>query len=163
MERSSVGSGQGTSRKSAEIPRERKKRKKRKQKQKRRKKYDSEDDYDFESEPEDDILWGDTDDEEDGGMKNVFVLTGSTGSGKTAMVHAAARSSQCDLIEINTTMERGGKSIKKIMEESTQSLSDFSKMRMKRGRSTNGLGYAMLDESGGNGNGRGNILHCLSF
>ncbi len=81
----------------------------------------------------DDDLWIDDFDDEDGGICNIYLLTGTTGSGKTSLVHAAARTSQCTIIEINTAMERGGKALKKALEESTQSLSDLASL--KRGNS----------------------------
>ena len=65
-------------------------------------------------------------DDEEEGLKNVYLLTGVTGSGKTSLVRAAAKHCNCILIEINTTMERGGRALKKEIEECTQSLSNLA-------------------------------------
>ena len=75
-------------------------------------------------------------DEDDGGLRSVYLLTGETGSGKTSMVHAAAKHCHCSLIEINTTAERGGKALKKEIEECTQSLSNVA--LLKRDKSSVG-------------------------
>ncbi len=86
----------------------------------------------------DDDLWMDDFDDEEGGICNIYLLTGPTGSGKTSLVHAAALTSQCTMIEINTATERGGKALKKALEESTQSLSDLASL--KRGNSLDSAG-----------------------
>jgi hypothetical protein len=92
----------------------------------------------FEYFSEDDI-WSD---QEDGGLCNLFVLTGEVGSGKTSLVHAAAKNCQCPLIEINSTLERGGKALKRAIEESTQSESSLA--LLKHSNSLDGFG--ILDE-----------------
>ena len=76
-------------------------------------------------------------DDEDSGLRSVYLLTGETGSGKTSMVHAAAHHCHCALIEINTTAERGGKALKKEIEECTQSLSNVA--LLKRDTSSGGI------------------------
>jgi len=68
-------------------------------------------------------------DEDDDGLRSVYLLTGETGSGKTSMVHAAAKHCHCALIEINTAAERGGKALKKEIEECTQSLSNVALLK----------------------------------
>ena len=88
-------------------------RKKKRVKKKKAKRYESDDD-DFLS------------DDEDGDLRNVYLLTGVTGSGKTSLVRATAKHCNCILIEINTTMERGGRALKKEIEECTQSLSNLA-------------------------------------
>lgn len=81
-------------------------------------------------------------DEEEGGLCNLFLLTGDTGSGKTCLVHAAAKSSQCPVIEINSSTERGSKALKLAIEESTQSESSLA--LLKHGNMLDSCG--MLDE-----------------
>jgi len=85
---------------------------------KRLKKYDHDDD-------DDDFL----SDDDSGGLRSVYLLTGESGSGKTSIAHAAARHCQCKLIEINTSMERSGKALKKEIEECSQSLSNLSLLK----------------------------------
>lgn len=92
----------------------------------------------FEYFSEDDI-WSD---QEDGGLCNLFLLTGEVGSGKTSLVHAAAKNCQCPLIEINSTLERGGKALKRAIEESTQSESSLA--LLKHSNSLDAFG--ILDE-----------------
>lgn len=75
---------------------------------------------------DDDDLWSD---DEDSGLKSVYVISGETGTGKTSMAYAAAKHCQCTLIEINTSADRGGKALKKEIEECTQSLSNLSGLK----------------------------------
>lgn len=84
-----------------------------------------------------DDLWGDTDDE-DLGLCNIFLLNGPHGTGKSALVHAAARQAGCVLLEINTTEKRGGSALKRAIEECTQSHSSLA--LLKRGGSATALG-----------------------
>ena len=49
------------------------------------------------------------------------MLTGPCGSGKTDLVHAVARQSECTVLEINTTDRRGGAALKNVIAEATQS------------------------------------------
>jgi hypothetical protein len=88
----------------------------------------------------DDDFW--SDDEDDGGLCNLFLLTGEAGSGKTSLVHAAAKNCQCPLIEINTTLERGGKALKRAIEESTQSESSLALLKHSNSLDT----FGILDE-----------------
>jgi len=83
-------------------------------------------------------------DEEDDGLRNVYLLTGVTGTGKTNLVQAAAKHCHCSLIEINTTMERGGKALKAAIEESTQSHSNFA--LLKRGNDPDAAGVLKEDD-----------------
>ena len=84
-----------------------------------------------------DDLWCDTDDE-DLGLCNIFLLNGPHGTGKSALVHAAARQTGCVLLEINTTEKRGGSALKRAIEECTQSHSSLA--LLKRGGSALALG-----------------------
>ena len=84
-----------------------------------------------------DDLWCDTD-EEDLGLCNIFLLNGPHGTGKSALVHAAARQSGCVLLEINTTEKRGGSALKRAIEECTQSHSSLA--LLKRSGSATALG-----------------------
>lgn len=84
-----------------------------------------------------DDLWCDTDDE-DLGLCNIFLLNGPHGTGKSALVHAAARQTGCVLLEINTTEKRGGPALKRAIEECTQSHSSLA--LLKRGGSATALG-----------------------
>ena len=74
-----------------------------------------------------DFMDSDLDDED--GLSNVFLLTGCPGSGKTSLVHACAKNCQCIVIEINTSIERGGQALKRAIEESTQSHSSFALLK----------------------------------
>ena len=78
----------------------------------------------------DDDIWCDTDDE-DLGLCNIFLLNGPHGTGKSTLVHAAARQTGCALLEINTTEKRGGSALKRAIEECTQSHSSLA--LLKRG------------------------------
>ena len=60
------------------------------------------------------------------------------GTGKSALVHAAARQTGCVLLEINTTEKRGGSALKRAIEECTQSHSSLA--LLKRGGSATALG-----------------------
>ena len=99
--------------------------KKRKKKSKR-----YEDDYD-----DDDFF----SDDEDGGLRNVYLLTGETGSGKTSLVKAAAKHCHCVLIEINTAAERGGKALKQAIEECTQSHSNLALLKRDKNAGVGGV------------------------
>ena len=88
----------------------------------------------------DDDIWCDTDDE-DLGLCNIFLLNGPHGTGKSTLVHAAARQTGCALLEINTTEKRGGSALKRAIEECTQSHSSLA--LLKRGPVT------ALDDPGG--------------
>ena len=87
----------------------------------------------------DDDIWCDTDDE-DLGLCNIFLLNGPHGTGKSTLVHAAARQTGCALLEINTTEKRGGSALKRAIEECTQSHSSLA--LLKRGP------VAALDDPG---------------
>lgn len=79
-----------------------------------------------------DDLWEDSDEED--GLRSVCLLTGPTGSGKTSLVHAVARQSECVVLEINTTERRGGAALKNAIEEATQS--DSSLDMLKKNQTT---------------------------
>uniref|UniRef100_A0A7S1ZDJ0 AAA+ ATPase domain-containing protein n=1 Tax=Ditylum brightwellii TaxID=49249 RepID=A0A7S1ZDJ0_9STRA len=81
--------------------------------------------------PDDDFF---TDTDEEDGLCSVFVVTGPTGSGKTSLVHAAAKQCECIALEINTTEKRGGQALKRAIQESTQSHSSVA--LLKRENST---------------------------
>lgn len=84
----------------------------------KKKKKKSRDDYDS------DDLWDD-DDFDGGELRNLVLLTGDSGSGKTAMVHQVAAQAKCPLLEINTTQARGGAALKHAIQEATQSCSSL--------------------------------------
>jgi DNA polymerase III delta prime subunit len=104
---------------------------------------------------DDDSDFMDSEDEEEG-LCNVFLLTGSTGCGKTNLVHAAAMSCNCSVLEINTSKERGGQALKRAIEESTQSLSflgrnnvgesDSSSKKKKDKMSNASITIVLIDE-----------------
>ena len=69
-------------------------------------------------------LWYDEDydsDEDDDGTPLTFVLCGPPGTGKTCMVHAAVKELGGHVLEVNTMENRGNTSLKKKIEEATQS------------------------------------------
>ena len=78
----------------------------------------------------DEDLWYDSN-EDDYGLCKVFLLSGRHGTGKSALVHAAANQAGCVLVEINTTEKRGGSALKRAIEECTQSHSSLA--LLKRG------------------------------
>ncbi len=86
----------------------------------RKKRYEYDDDFLSDSDAEDSLC-------------KIYVLAGPIGCGKSSLVYAAANKSQCKVLEINTTNERGGTSLKKAIEECTQS---HSSLAMLKGKST---------------------------
>ena len=80
---------------------------------------------------DDDELWEDSDNEESG-LCSVCLLTGPTGSGKTSLVHAVARQSECVVLEINTSERRGGQALKNAIEEATQSDSSLDMLKKSK-------------------------------
>lgn len=78
-----------------------------------------------------DFLWDDSDDEENR-RKNVCLLTGPIGSGKTSLVHAVARACNCKVLEINTTDKRGATALRKAIEEATQSHSSLDMLKQRK-------------------------------
>lgn len=92
------------------------KRKKKRTSQKKR--YDYDDDFFSDSEDED-------------GLCKVYILCGPVGCGKTSLAYAAAKRSQCKVVEINTTNDRGGTSLKRSIEECTQSHSTLAFLKEK--------------------------------
>lgn len=93
---------------------------KRKKKKKRKKKssngYDSDDSF-----------------LDDGGLENVFFISGPTASGKTRLVHAVAEQCECVVIEINTAEQRSGQALKRAVQETTQSHSSLAMSKRKQG------------------------------
>ena len=61
--------------------------------------------------------------EEEHLMSNVFVLCGPPGTGKTSMVYALTSNLSAKLLEVNTSVDRGFTTLKKRIEEATQSMS----------------------------------------
>ena len=84
----------------------------------KKRRYDSDDDFLSDSDNED-------------GLSKVYILCGPVGCGKTSLVYAAAKKSNCAVLEINTTDDRGGASLKKTIEECTQSHSSLALMKQK--------------------------------
>ena len=91
--------------------------------------YDSE--SDFMSDP-------DLDDDDDD-LRSVFLLTGPSGSGKTSLVHAAAKNCQCVVLEINSSVKRGGKDLRREIEECTQSHSSLAVLKKEGTLETGGM------------------------
>jgi hypothetical protein len=73
-------------------------------------------------------LWEDSEDDEFG-LCNVCLITGPPGSGKTALVHAVAKQSDCLVLEINTAEKRSGAALKHTIEEATQSDSSLDMLK----------------------------------
>jgi DNA polymerase III delta prime subunit len=72
-------------------------------------------------EDEDFFLSGSEDsDEEATTLPSLFLITGPVGAGKTAMVHAAAQSTHCGVLEVNTIEIRGAAALRKRIQEATQ-------------------------------------------
>jgi len=95
---------------------------------------------------EDDI-WCSTDDE-DLGLCNIFLLNGPHGTGKSALVHAAALQTGCVLLEINTTEKRGRSALKRAIEECTQSHSSLALLKRRTTPSSGDFGGAPVPNSG---------------
>lgn len=72
-----------------------------------------------------------SDSEDEDGLSKVYILCGPVGCGKTSLVYAAAKKSHCAVLEMNTTDDRGGVSLKKTIEECTQSHSSLALMKQK--------------------------------
>lgn len=102
----------------AEIAHQKRKGTKKNKKTSRKRRYDSDDDFLSDSEDE-------------GGLPKLFVLHGPVGSGKTSLAYAVAKKSNCVILEINTTDDRGGTSLKKALEECTQSHSSLALLKRK--------------------------------
>jgi len=77
---------------------------------------------------------------DDGGLENLFLITGPTGSGKTSLVHAVAEQSDCVVIEINSSEQRSGAALKRAIQETTQSHSSLA-MSKKKTQSEKGGGF----------------------
>ena len=85
---------------------------------------------------------------DDGGLENVFLITGPTGCGKTRLVHAVAEQSECVVIEINSSEQRSGAALKRAIQETTQSHSSLAMSKKKKvGKKGTNTFF------GGNGNG----------
>ncbi len=93
-----------------------------KQKKKKRRKKKSSSGYDS----DDSFL-------DDGGLENVFFISGPTASGKTRLVHAVAEQCECVVIEINTAEQRSGQALKRAVQETTQSHSSLAMSKRKQG------------------------------
>jgi DNA polymerase III delta prime subunit len=71
-------------------------------------------------EDEDFFLSGSEDSDEEATLPSLFLITGPIGAGKTAMVHAAAQSTHCGVLEVNTIEVRGAAALRKRIQEATQ-------------------------------------------
>ena len=101
-----------------EAHRKRKGLKKQRKKNSKKKQYDYEDDF-F------------SDSEDEYGLSKIYILCGPTSSGKSSLVYAVAKKCQCYVLEINSTDDRSGTSLKKTIEESTQSHSSLGLLKRK--------------------------------
>ena len=77
---------------------------------------------------DDEDLW--TDDEEEG-LGSICLVEGPVGSCKSSLVHAVARHCNCQVLELNTSDERGSVSLKNALEEATQSHSSVAMLQKK--------------------------------
>ncbi len=85
--------------------------------------------------------------DDEGGLENIFLITGPTGSGKSRIVHAVAEQSECVVIEINSSEQRSGVALKRAIQETTQSHSNLAMSRKRQG-----LGKGDNDFFGNNAN-----------
>lgn len=69
--------------------------------------------------------------EDEFGLDKVYILCGPTSSGKSSLVYAIAKKCQCYVLEINTSDDRSGASLKRTIEESTQSHSSLGLLKRK--------------------------------
>ena len=75
---------------------------------------------------------------DEGGLENIFLVTGPTGSGKTRLVHAVAEQSECAVIEINSSEQRSGAALKRAIQETTQSHSSLAMSKKKKDQGKKG-------------------------
>jgi len=78
---------------------------------------------------------------DDGGLENLFLISGPTGSGKTSLVHAVAEQSDCVVIEINSSEQRSGAALKRAIQETTQSHSSLAMSKKKTQSEKGGGGF----------------------
>mmetsp|Transcript_11779 Transcript_11779/g.25072 ORF Transcript_11779/g.25072 Transcript_11779/m.25072 type:complete len:1591 (-) Transcript_11779:61-4833(-) len=69
---------------------------------------------------------------DDGGLENLFLVTGPTGAGKTRLVHAAADQLECAVIELNSSEARSGMALKRAIQETTLSHSSLAMSKKKK-------------------------------
>jgi len=80
---------------------------------------------------DDDFTDSETEEEE----SKIYILTGPTSSGKTSLVYACAEYLECfHVLEINSSMKRGGSSLKSAIEETTLSHSSVRLTKDKNRR-----------------------------
>lgn len=79
-------------------------------------------------------------DDGDVGLETIFLLSGPTGSGKTRLVHAISDQLDCVVIEINSSEQRSGTSLKRAIQETTQSHSSLAKSKKKPQQGNKGVG-----------------------
>lgn len=98
---------------------------------------------------DEDFLWDDDDlDEEDDEkwhQSSMCVLTGPVGSGKSALVHRVAQQLGCrKVLELHTGMKRSAASIRRNIEEATQSHSTLEMLRKKKKEENNALSFFQM-------------------
>lgn len=97
----------------------------------------------------DDDLWtdDDSDDEISNRLQCLHLITGPVGCGKTAIVHAVATSMDCVVLEINTSHDRSGVGLKKLLLEAIQSHSSLELLNKNKARETNNSWFSSINNS----------------
>ena len=79
----------------------------------------------------DDDIWSDSDNEESE-LGNLCLLTGPVGSGKSNLVYTVAKKCGCNVLEMNTSKNRGAAAVRRTIEEATQSQSSIDMLKKQK-------------------------------
>lgn len=74
----------------------------------------------YEDDSDDYFFSGSESEDEENAMTSLFLLTGDVGVGKTSLVYKVAKQADCGVLEVNTTEVRGAVSLRKRIQEATQ-------------------------------------------
>eukprot|EP00977_Amphora_coffeiformis_P014679 scaffold4162_cov162-Amphora_coffeaeformis.AAC.12 len=74
----------------------------------------------YEDDSDDYFFSGSESEDEENAITSLFLLTGNVGVGKTSLVYKIAKRADCGVLEVNTTEVRGAASLRKRIQEATQ-------------------------------------------